>query len=145
MSRSKSRTDRESAIENTEKRMNAARRAEKLAHERVKQSGTAEARRAYIEATRKADRAEDAWHKATKPRDTGWTVLPTSHGPRFHREIGEDLQLDVEMQVTTWIASAVVCNVLCTVIKGAASAEAAALSIEERRGVKHLPLPEAGI
>lgn len=60
MSRSKSSRsgrEREAAIENAEKRMNQARRDERLAHETVKATDTPDARRAYIEAARQADAA----------------------------------------------------------------------------------------
>lgn len=143
MSRSKNnRSGREAAIETAELRRNEARRAERLAHERAKDTGDADDQRAYIEAAWKAQRAERSFVKATTPRDTGWVMLPTRHGPRYHREIGTDMQLDVEMQVVSWVASAVVNNVLCSVVLNRPSAESAAEEIENMRGIKHLPLPE---
>jgi len=71
MSRSmSSRSGRESAIGNAEKRMNKARRDARLAHERMKRTGDADDTRAYIEAAGRAQRAERAFVKATTPRDT---------------------------------------------------------------------------
>lgn len=103
-----------------------ARRAAMVAHEREKSNGFDPIPQAVA---------------VRKPRDTGWTVLATSHGMRYHREIGNDLQLDVEMQVTTWIGSAVFEMVLACVTRGHATAEVAAVAIEDARGVTRLALP----
>lgn len=64
-----SRSGRKAAIENAEKRMNKARRDERLAHERMKRTGDADDTRAYIEAAGRAQRAERAVVKATTLRE----------------------------------------------------------------------------
>lgn len=74
-------------------------------------------------------------------RDTGWQALPTSHGTRYHRERG-GTQLDVEMQVTTWVASVISDGVLAKVERGHATAAAAATVIETYADVLHMPLPK---
>lgn len=130
------------AIAEAKIRMDAARRTERRALERVKRTGNPEHRREYIRLTREADRAEDAYRESTRIRDTGWVAHPTDHGVRYHRERGRHLQLDVEMQVTTWVCSRTVCNVLRRANLNHPDAETAARWIERDSGVPEMALPE---
>lgn len=82
-------------------------------------------------------------HATARNFDTGWRLLRTPHGPRFHREIGGTLQLDVEPQVATWIACAIENrNMVKDGIRiGHRTHQEAARAIEIRMGVEAMPLP----
>lgn len=107
MSRSKSSTERRGEARDLAKeRMNETRRAERKAHAEALRLGTPEAKREYLAAVGVAMAAQDAY-EALARRDTGWEILRTSFGIRYHREIGAMIQIDVERQVTTWMGSIV--------------------------------------
>lgn len=153
MSRSNdSKSTGDHAIAEAKERMDAARRSERKALERTKRTGNPEHRREYIRLTKAADEAEEAYLAACKrpdpapdaPRDTGWRLLRTPHGPRFHREIGASLQMDVEPQVSTWIACAVENRQMVRdgIRIGCRTQHEAARAIEIRMGVDAMPLPE---
>lgn len=75
----------------------------------------------------------------------GWEILPTRHGPRFHREIGLGLALDVEEGGGgSFVASAVRDRQLVAVRVGLPSAAAAAEAIEIAAKVMRMPLPHEG-
>lgn len=141
----------ESTVAQAKAFMDTARRNERKALERVKMTGNPDHRREYIRLTKVADDAEDAYlaacrsSKASAPhqRDTGWLLLRTPHGPRFHREIGRGLQLDVEPQVSTWIACAIEDRHMVKdgIRIGHRTHQEAARAIEIRMGVDSAPLP----
>lgn len=98
---------------------------------------------------------DSCFQRAIESKDTGWEIMPTTFGPRFHREIGATIQLDVERQVTTWMGSIVRMGVLRAVIRDQPTAAAAARAIEERAtelfredeivvDASELPDPEGG-
>jgi hypothetical protein len=125
--------------------MDDTRRAEKQAHERATRTGNPAHRREYVRLAGVAQKAQDAWEKATR-RDTGWRMLNTAHGPRFHREIGASVQLDVEPQIATWLATVTVNRAVGPVKIGYRTHIEAARAIEEAAGVceRDLPLMEGG-
>jgi len=126
------------------RRMDDTRRVEKQAHERAMRTGNPAHRREYIRLAGVAQKAQDDYEQAARPKkDTGWRLLRTAHGPRFHREIGHALQLDVEPQVATWIACAVENRRMVRdgIRIGHRTQHEAARAIEIRMGVCELPLP----
>jgi hypothetical protein len=145
MSRSKdTRGDRETSIALAKRRMDDTRRTERQAHERALKTGNPDHRRDYIRLSGVAQQAQDDYEKASRPiRDTGWRLLRTPHGPRFHREIGRSLQLDVEPQISTWIACAVENRSMVKdgIRIGLRTQQEAARAIEQRMGVAEMPLP----
>lgn len=146
MSRSKdSKSDREESTARAKRHMDDTRRAERQAHERALQTGNPEHRREYIRLSGEAQKAQDEYERATR-RDTGWRLLKTPHGPRFHREIGSRLQMDVEPQVATWIACATEGRMMVKdgIRIGHRTQHEAAAAIEIRMGVAPMPLPEMG-
>lgn len=138
--------DGESTVAKAKQRMDATRRAEKRAHALALRTGNPEHKRAYIRLAGLAQEAQDSYERATR-RDTGWQLLKTSHGPRFHREIGSSLWLDVEPQVSTWLATATVERIVHTVKLGCRTQQEAAREIEAAAGVCGKPLPalEGGV
>lgn len=132
----------ESTASEAKRRMEAARRNERKALERVERTGNPGHRREYIRLAGEAQAAEDGYELATR-KDTGWRLLRTPHGPRFHREIGRSLQLDVEPQVATWIACATENRHMVKdgIRIGHRTQHEAARAIEIRMGVEELPLP----
>ncbi len=86
--------------------------------------------------------------RAESQRDTGWRLLKTPHGIRFHREIGAGgagLQLDVEEhQPKGWTACAIREHRLIGVRCERPSADEAAAAIAVLADVAHLPLPVEG-
>ena len=143
MSRSKnSKQSDDRAITKAKEHMEAARRSERKALERVRQTGNPDHRREFIRLAGAAQKAEDAYLATTRMRDTGWKALQTSHGTRYHRERGRHLQFDIELQITTWICSAVERNVLRRTIRGHVDAATAAAAIEREFAIPTMPLPE---
>lgn len=143
---SKSTGDR--AIADAKEHMDSARRDERMALERVRRTGNPQHRREYIRLTKVADEAETAYLAATRlpklaptVRDTGWRLLKTPHGPRYHREIGHALQLDVEPQISTWIACAIKDRHMVAIRIGHRTHHEAARAIEIAASVTESILP----
>lgn len=148
MSRSKDSKDgREESTGRAKRRMEDTRRAEKQACERAERTGNPEHRREYIRLAGVAQKAQDEYDNSSRPvRDTGWRLLRTPHGPRFHREINRTLEMDVEPQVSTWIACAVEHRHMVKdgIRIGHRTQHEAARAIEIRMGVEAMPLPAIG-
>ena len=121
--------------------MERTRRIKRRAHERWVQTRNAEHLRKYVAAMNAAKRAQEAYAAFRDPKpDTGWQLLTTTHGPRFHREVS-GMELDVEPQVATWIGSAIKAKMLQGVAMGHRTQYEAAEAIEVKFGVAHRPLP----
>lgn len=132
-----SRCDAECAIAEARIRMEKTRRIKRRAVELAKNSGSPEHKRRAIQLSEIAEKAEKIYKEiADRRRDTGWQVLATVHGTRYHREIGR-LQLDIERGSATWIASAVRDSELVRVLQGFETAEEAARMIEDFTRIEH--------
>ena len=142
MSRSDdSRTDREeSTTAQAKRRMDDTRRTERQAHERSVKTGNPAHRREYIRLAGEAQKAQDEYERVTR-RDTGWRLMNTAHGPRFHREIGSSMHLDVEPQIATWLATVTISHLVETIKLGIRTQHEAAREIEIAAGVVEKPLP----
>jgi hypothetical protein len=114
------------------------RRAEKKAHERWVRTGNAEHLRKYVGLSNEAQSAQTAYERSRD--DTGWKLLDTTHGPRFHREL-DGRELDVEPQVATWIGSSIKDRMLEAVSLGHRTQHEAAEAIETKVGVTKRLLP----
>ena len=132
-----SKFDTERAIAKARIRMEKARRIQRRAVELAKNSGSPEHKRRAIQLAEIAEKAQKIYEEmADRRRDTGWQVLATAHGTRYHRETGR-LQLDIERGSATWIASAVRDSELVRVLQGFDTAEEAARMIEDFTRTEH--------
>lgn len=89
----------------------------------------------------KHSRLDTAASITRRVKDSGWILMRTAHGPRFHREIGKQLQLDVEPQISTWLATITADHVVRNVLLGHRSQQEAAKAIESVAGIPTRMLP----
>ena len=82
-----------------------------------------------------------ACHERLDRKDSGWKLLQTPHGPRYHREVGLALTLDVEESAGSWNGAAVRDRKLVGVRCGLVTAAEAARNIEINANAPAASLP----